>query len=195
MSYYLNKKIMPKKEKQNKNELNIWNEFKNSQNILLVGNSGSGKTYCVDILVSRYLDANKKVFLLNYSSLDRDGETLLTQVAIDLLVDQSDNRLPENFKECTYDVIVIDELQLLSEPDRIVLFNKIRDRPGIKFVVTAQNWSKRDRDLTNCFERIYLGKIQPSLIPNLQKVFKLSSCELQKCVAIENFNDIAIFTH
>ena len=165
------------------------------KNTLIFSSAGSGKSHVLISLVKQYLKLNKKTFLFgtvrlgkayphsNQSSYFDFESPLLEKVEAEILSPPCSNfDLPSNIHKHEYDVIIIDDLGLLSNNSLKELFRLLPDRPGTKFVLATQHPEKKYKEIIKYFDTIFIGYYgSQSILLELSELLEIEKNTINIC--------------
>lgn len=166
------------------------------KNTLIFGSAGSGKSHVLTNLVQQYLKLNKKIFLFGAVRLGKaypeSGQSsyfdlessLLDKFKAELLITPYSNfDLPRNFREKEYDVIIIDDLGLLSYKSLNELLQILQNRPKTKFVLAIQSPDTKYKEIIQYFDELYLGYYDFTTHPKLSELLGIEEDKINICAS------------
>lgn len=158
----------------------------NETNTLVLGNSGSGKSYQLSAIAKKMLLKNKKVYLyfnegdLQLGNYNINHIHLIKQIYMqcgDSMYQKLDgNKIIANLP----DIVIVDSLDVLSENSRKELFWLIKDRPGIKFIVASQDYTTDIQQNIRRFTKVFTGKPSLYTLSALKNDFDINFDSIRK---------------
>lgn len=161
-------------------------ETSGQENILVIGQTGSGKSIAVAELVNHYSLLQKKILVIGFKGQNIDyNSTTIKSIFYKFGERIGKEELSRSLSKETFDVVVVDEIHILSDAAKDKLFRFIVDRPGIKFVITTQDWLEEYLDKRKYFAKAFIGKVVISGIYQLNDSLGISKSSLELCSQIE----------
>lgn len=155
------------------------------ENILICGNTGSGKSWQTSFIIKELLSLGYSIALFCNRGEDsyqiKDSRLIKFEI---VCYQKYDFSLIEKLP----DVIVIDEVCLASPSSIDILIFLLQTRPGIKFILITQDLPKNIACVLPYIERVFIGKIHALQKMRLQKLLYIDSEKLNECLQKDDYD-------
>ena len=157
----------------------------NKENILILGQSGSGTSYQASMLIEDFCLRGYTVAVfckeetiyseIQHNKLNRFTTPIFQKHDLSLL-----KKLP--------DIIAIEQCDLVSSSSFDLLISLLKTKPEIKFILTAQILHKGNCAVLRYIDRIFIGRIPPLVKRNALELLDIDPEKLEVCMEKRDFS-------